>query len=89
MGAKRPMSTVAHYVQNFKGENMGIESRDWYRDYHRKAQGYIERAAFRVALGHPDKQKPTQRPVWAFWLYAALACLLSIAVVGCVSDMLQ
>ena len=36
---------------------MGVDSRDWYRDWLRKKTGYVERASFRVSEADRSRQK--------------------------------
>lgn len=41
---------------------MGIENRDWYRDWHRERNGYTERADFRVS--ETQRQRRAHRAAW-------------------------
>ena len=43
---------------------MGIENRDWYRDWWRKKTGYVERASFRV----PSRVSKRQAWHWSLLL---------------------
>lgn len=41
---------------------MGMEDRDWYKEWHRKKAGYTERAAFR--LSDVDRNRHARRRAW-------------------------
>lgn len=46
---------------------MGIQDRDYYKEWWRKREGYVERAAFRLPANH----KPLKSRVWAFLTFGS------------------
>lgn len=62
---------------------MGIDSRDWYRDKIRKAEGYVERAAFRVSLGQLERERVRRqrRDAWLRIFVVVLALFAAPLVI--------
>lgn len=60
---------------------VGIQDRDYYVDKLRQAQGYIERAAFRVNLGQLARSRERQEAArgWA-WLLRVVLAVIAAAV---------
>lgn len=62
---------------------MSTENRDWYRDWHRKQQGYTERGDFRIS--EATRQKRQTRRAWRrvlvriTWQLGAVALALYLA----------
>lgn len=57
---------------------MGIDNRDWYRDWWRKKTGYVERAHFR--LGDHEVARRKHARAWRRnWIALAIAVVLLIA----------
>ena len=59
---------------------MSIDSRDWYVDKLRKANAYVEKAAFRISIGEA-RRKRERRQGWG-QLLGAFALVLGVAFVA-------
>lgn len=55
---------------------MGMEDRDWYRDWHKSRNGYTERSDFRT----PEniRQKRTTRSAWSSFFIRVFVGLAAI-----------
>lgn len=58
---------------------MGVQDRDWYRDWWRKRTGYTERASFRV--GHGERLRSLRRSAWRRnWVIAGAVVLVLVVL---------
>lgn len=58
---------------------MGLDNRDWYRDWWRKKTGYAERASFRISEGEHGRQK--NGAAWRRNFYILLAIVFAAVII--------
>jgi hypothetical protein len=61
---------------------MAIDTRDWYRSWLNKKDGYIEKAAFRISEGERARQKHAAGWRRNFLAAGAAVALVTIAAVA-------
>lgn len=66
---------------------MGYEDRDWYRDWWRKRQGYVEKATFRVP--EAQRQREANAAIWRRLALRVLGIVLLLVFLVMVRRLLR